>query len=83
MFVVYYKLIRENFHNRFAYIFIDEAGQATEPQTLIPLTLTSIANETDSTKFQAQIVLAGDPYQLGPSVRCKKISHLLGKFSQK
>lgn len=81
VFVVYYRLISGNFReNHFSYIFIDEASQATEPQMLIPLTITSEVAETN--KFQAQIVIAGDPYQLGPIVRCKEIKHIYGKFSQ-
>uniref|UniRef100_A0A8C5A7M7 RNA helicase n=1 Tax=Gadus morhua TaxID=8049 RepID=A0A8C5A7M7_GADMO len=45
----------------FTHAFLDEAGQATEPEALIPLTLVS---EKDG-----QIVLAGDPCQLGPVVK--------------
>jgi helicase MOV-10 len=44
----------------FTHIFVDEAGEALEPETLIPLYL---ANENTS------IVLAGDHLQLGPIVR--------------
>ncbi|XP_011348599.1 putative helicase MOV-10 isoform X2 [Ooceraea biroi] len=64
--------------NHFSYVFIDEASQATEPEMLIPLTITSNLNEINSAKFQAQIVIAGDPYQLGPVVHCKEIKHLYG-----
>uniref|UniRef100_A0AC34Q7E1 Helicase ATP-binding domain-containing protein n=1 Tax=Panagrolaimus sp. JU765 TaxID=591449 RepID=A0AC34Q7E1_9BILA len=42
----------------FSYIFIDEAGQATEPDSWIPLAKFG----KEETKF----VLAGDPLQLGP-----------------
>ncbi|XP_050412880.1 RNA helicase Mov10l1 isoform X1 [Patella vulgata] len=42
----------------FTHAFVDEAGQATEPECLIPLGLVSGAD--------GQIVLAGDPKQLGP-----------------
>ncbi|KAK0142880.1 RNA helicase Mov10l1 [Merluccius polli] len=45
----------------FTHAFLDEAGQATEPEALIPMTLVS---EKDG-----QIVLAGDPCQLGPVVK--------------
>ncbi|XP_063767729.1 RNA helicase Mov10l1 [Eleginops maclovinus] len=57
------------FHNigiqvgHFTHIFLDEAGQATEPESLIPM---SYMSETDG-----QIVLAGDPCQLGPLVKSK------------
>ncbi|KAK2465578.1 hypothetical protein APHAL10511_002470 [Amanita phalloides] len=44
----------------FTHIFIDEAGQATESETLTPIK-TIADNETN-------IVLAGDPKQLGPVI---------------
>ncbi|XP_053282435.1 RNA helicase Mov10l1 [Pleuronectes platessa] len=47
----------------FTHLFLDEAGQATEPESLIPMSLVS---ERDG-----QIVLAGDPRQLGPIVKSK------------
>lgn len=51
-----YKLGLKNGH--FTHCFLDEAGHMTEPETLIPIGLVAL-NE-------AQIVLAGDPKQLGP-----------------
>ena len=45
---------------RFTHIFVDEAGQATAPETLVPMRLAS-----GSTRA---VVLAGDPRQLGPVV---------------
>ncbi|XP_011861509.1 PREDICTED: putative helicase mov-10-B.1 isoform X2 [Vollenhovia emeryi] len=73
------RLIRINFReNHFSYIIIDEASQAIEPEMLIPLIITK-ASEGEKTGFQPQVVIAGDPYQLGPVVCCKRIEHLLGR----
>ncbi|XP_046486556.1 putative helicase MOV-10 [Neodiprion pinetum] len=54
--------------NHFAYVFIDEGGQATEPETLIPLGLMSSADSSHKGRLQGQLVIAGDPMQLGPSI---------------
>ncbi|XP_048511780.1 putative helicase MOV-10 isoform X2 [Athalia rosae] len=64
--------------NHFSYVFIDEAGQATEPESLIPLTLVSSADSFYQGRFQGQVVIAGDPMQLGPSIAPKSMT-LLGK----
>lgn len=45
----------------FTHIFVDEAGQATEPEVMIAIR-TMAGNDTN-------IVLSGDPKQLGPIVR--------------
>ncbi|KAG9390468.1 AAA domain [Carpediemonas membranifera] len=51
------------------HIFIDEAGQATEPSTLIPLTaLQNITKEAS----RPRIVMLGDPAQLPPTVKNRK-----------
>ncbi|XP_055679175.1 putative helicase MOV-10 isoform X2 [Lutzomyia longipalpis] len=58
----------------FQYVFIDEAGSSTEPSTLIP-----IAGVISSPgMIHGQIVLAGDPMQLGPIVKCDRASKHLG-----
>lgn len=49
----------------FTHLFIDEVAQATEPETLIPLSVV-VDPEPGSTK--AEIVLVGDPRQLSPNV---------------
>ncbi|XP_029161230.1 putative helicase mov-10-B.1 [Nylanderia fulva] len=65
--------------NHFSYIIIDEASQAIEPEMLIPLTITHQKNENERPEhFGAQIVIAGDPYQLGPRVRSKWSKHFFG-----
>nr|XP_022302491.1 RNA helicase Mov10l1-like isoform X2 [Crassostrea virginica] len=47
----------------FTHVFVDEAGQATEPECLIAVNMAAGEN--------GQIVLAGDPMQLGPVIRSK------------
>lgn len=66
--------------SHFNYIFIDEAGQATQPESLIPIGLTSSEDQGHIGKCHAQIVLSGDPQQLGPVIMTKIGQHLLGKY---
>lgn len=47
----------------FSHIFIDEAAQATEPEVMVPIK--TMANH------ETNIILSGDPLQLGPIVRSK------------
>lgn len=51
----------------FSHILVDEAGQATEPEIMIPLNFIH--------SDYGQVVLAGDPMQLGPIVQSQ-----LGSF---
>nr|XP_039250020.1 RNA helicase Mov10l1-like [Styela clava] len=44
--------------DHFTHVCIDEAGQATEPEVLIPIGL----------QINGQVVMAGDPEQLGPVI---------------
>ncbi|ONK60474.1 uncharacterized protein A4U43_C08F18870 [Asparagus officinalis] len=56
----------------FTHIFLDEAGQASEPETMVPIS-NLCARET-------VIVLAGDPCQLGPVIYSRSAeSYGLGK----
>lgn len=48
--------------NYFTHVFVDEAGQVTEPEVMIPISL------LDTTNKRSQIVLFGDPLQVGPTV---------------
>ncbi len=45
----------------FTHIFIDEAGQATEPEAMIPI--------KDNADSATNVILSGDSKQLGPIVR--------------
>eukprot|EP01062_Namystynia_karyoxenos_P074483 TRINITY_DN713_c0_g1_i1.p1 TRINITY_DN713_c0_g1~~TRINITY_DN713_c0_g1_i1.p1 ORF type:complete len:1450 (+),score=393.86 TRINITY_DN713_c0_g1_i1:95-4351(+) len=45
--------------SHFSHIFVDEAGQGTEPDCIVPISVSP----------HAAIVLLGDPQQLGPVVR--------------
>ncbi|KAI1721004.1 AAA domain-containing protein [Ditylenchus destructor] len=51
-------LVSGAMYDKFTHIFIDEAGQADELETLIPLAGLASSN--------TRVVLAGDPRQLGP-----------------
>ncbi|GAA0156850.1 RNA helicase [Lithospermum erythrorhizon] len=56
----------------FSHIFLDEAGQASEPETMVPLA--HLYEEC------TVVVVAGDPMQLGPVVYSKDAENLgLGK----
>lgn len=69
--------------DHFSYIFIDEASQCVELESLIPFTLASSKNKIGKGILHAQIIIAGDPYQLGPVIRCKRIEHLFGEYNSR
>lgn len=52
----------------FSYIFLDEAGQASEPDTMVPIAHLYWTNTV--------LILAGDPRQLGPVVFSKEAEEL-------
>lgn len=66
MIVRFFRLVSANFpRDHFTHIFIDEAGHATEPECIIP-----VAGLLDpDNPIGGQLVLAGDPKQLGPILR--------------
>ncbi|KAF2757645.1 P-loop containing nucleoside triphosphate hydrolase protein [Pseudovirgaria hyperparasitica] len=47
-------------------LLIDEAAQATEPETLVPLSVVASPVTTMPLEFRPQFIMAGDEYQLGP-----------------
>ena len=63
--------------DHFSHIFIDEAGHATEPECIIP-----VADLLDPNHPRGgQLVLAGDPKQLGPILRSPiSVKYGLGKY---
>ncbi|XP_023245844.1 putative helicase mov-10-B.1 [Copidosoma floridanum] len=67
--------------NFFSYVFIDEAGQATEPDAIIPLLLLSSANQHEKGRIHGQVVLAGDPKQLGPVIFSRISKKVLGWYN--
>ena len=66
MMFLFNRLVSANFpRGHFTHIFIDEAGHAVEPECTIPVMGLLDPNNARG----GQLVLAGDPKQLGPIIR--------------
>ncbi|CAG2060041.1 unnamed protein product, partial [Timema podura] len=52
----------------FSHVFIDEGGHAVEPEVLVPIA-GILTTEGHRGTFAGQLVIAGDPKQLGPIIR--------------
>lgn len=62
------RLVSANFPpNHFTHIFVDEAGHAPEPESLIAIA--GIMEVNPTLRAGGQVVIAGDPKQLGPILR--------------
>ena len=79
MYFPYCRLVSAKFlSEHFTHIFIDEAGHAPEPEALIALA--GVMEVNPALKIGGQVVIAGDPKQLGPVLRSPlAIKHGLGK----
>lgn len=66
----------DNFYeiNHFTHVFIDECGQAFEPEALVPVA--GILGGAIRNRPGGQIILAGDPMQLGPVCDTKRAEKL-------
>ncbi|PKU37167.1 helicase mov-10 [Limosa lapponica baueri] len=63
----------------FSHVFIDECGQAVEPESVVAIAGLLTAMDQESNPNGGQLVLAGDPQQLGPVLRSPlAIEHGLG-----
>ncbi|KAM6192162.1 LOW QUALITY PROTEIN: helicase MOV-10 [Sarcoramphus papa] len=63
----------------FSHVFIDECGQAVEPESVVAIAGLLTAMDQETNPNGGQLVLAGDPQQLGPVLRSPlAIEHGLG-----
>jgi superfamily I DNA and/or RNA helicase len=60
--------------NHFTHVFIDECGQALETEALVPVA--GILGSAIRNRPGGQIILAGDPMQLGPVCDTKRAEKL-------
>ncbi len=64
-----FRLASANFvSGHFTHVFVDEAGHAMEPEALIALA-GILESDVSASPDGGQVVLAGDPEQLGPVLR--------------
>ncbi|KAM7082413.1 LOW QUALITY PROTEIN: helicase MOV-10 [Ciconia maguari] len=63
----------------FSHVFIDECGQAVEPESVVAIAGLLTAMDQKTNPNGGQLVLAGDPQQLGPVLRSPlAVEHGLG-----
>ncbi|NXQ88794.1 M10L1 helicase, partial [Nyctibius grandis] len=74
------RLVSANFPpGFFSHVFIDEGGQAVEPESAVAIAGLLSAMDPETNPNGGQLVLAGDPQQLGPILRSPlAIEHGLG-----
>ncbi|NXL42242.1 SDE3 helicase, partial [Podilymbus podiceps] len=74
------RLVSANFPpGFFSHVFIDECGQAVEPESVVAIAGLLTAMDEKTNPNGGQLVLAGDPKQLGPILRSPlAIEHGLG-----
>ncbi|KAM9217342.1 LOW QUALITY PROTEIN: helicase MOV-10 [Leptosomus discolor] len=74
------RLVSANFPpGFFSHVFIDECGQAVEPESVVAIAGLLTAMDRETNPNGGQLVLAGDPQQLGPVLRSPlAIEHGLG-----
>ena len=61
----------------FTHVFIDEAGHSLQPECLVPLA----GMFSTETPGGGQLVLAGDPQQLGPVLRSPVAIKVLASYA--
>lgn len=72
------RLVTGGMQGMFDFVFIDECGQASEPEALIAIAGIITTKKCPSV---GQLVLAGDPQQLGPVLSSQLVKNFgLGQF---
>ncbi|XP_072212162.1 helicase MOV-10 isoform X1 [Excalfactoria chinensis] len=74
------RLVSANFPpGYFSHVFIDECGHAVEPESVVAIAGLLTPMDPDTNPEGGQLVLAGDPQQLGPVLRSPlAVQHGLG-----